>query len=102
MDTALNFIDPGYTGYANNSTEKGNYSGDLIKTGANEAFKVKNIYDIAGNVLEMTMESKYTIYRAYRGGDFSNDGFKNPASRRDGQYTDILSNKVGFRIALYL
>ena len=62
-DAIMAWIDPAYkTGscesdsFVRDSTEKGNYSGSLAKTGSNVNHAVKNIYDLAGNVLEWTME----------------------------------------------
>ena len=89
-------------GYLTDSTGKGNYSGNLIKTGSNENYEMKNIYDMAGNVIEWTMESYDTNYRVYRGGSYNSDEGRSPVSRR---YTGIPSNStdtLGFRVALYL
>ena len=86
-DTALRFIgsynvgENGYDTYATNSTGMGNYSGtdgadDIASTsapaecGARGGFSQKNIYDMAGNVYEWTME-KYSDNRTYRGGDYN-------------------------------
>ena len=75
-DAALNYIDPKYiteaeaigkpscdeTSYVRDSTGKGNYkdddsTNDPAQTGSKEKYKIKNIYDLAGNVTEWTMES---------------------------------------------
>ena len=103
-DTALNFIDQGYTGYAKDSTGKGNYnSAGPIKTGTNDNYKVKNIYDMAGNLYEWTMESCYAAARAVRGGASSNAGLSFPASvRGSGGPDDSDTDSIGFRVALYL
>lgn len=102
-DTALNFIDPGYTGYAKDSTGKGNYTGELLKTGSNEEYKVKNIYDMAGNVYERTMELDGTC-RVSRGGNYAQTGFSYPASSRRASSPNygVYGDRFGFRIALYL
>ncbi len=43
--------------YLKDSTGKGDYSrSDPAKTGSNENYQMKNVYDMAGNVLEWTME----------------------------------------------
>ena len=73
------------------STGKGNYredentnswKGKVTTTGASDDYDVKNIYDLAGNVLEWTMESYYTDNRVIRGGDYSTAGSGYPASIR--------------------
>ena len=115
-DTALKFIgaynvgEAGYSTYAIDSTGMGNYiSGDSFTStsapancGALPAFRQKNIYDMAGNVWEWTMES-YGSYRPYRGGDCNTEGVYGPAA---GRYYDLpptgTHNLLGFRAALYL
>ena len=44
-------------------------SGVIQTTGKNEAWKAKNIYDLAGNVRELTMECFWPWNRWVRGGD---------------------------------
>ena len=79
----------------NNSRSWGNYknsTGDAATnsgssnmnytTGRNEAWQAKNIYDIAGNVYEWTMEAYNTNYRVYRGGYYNSNGSITPASSR--------------------
>ncbi len=97
-DTALKFIgaydvrEAGYDTYATNSTGMGNYSGisgadDIPSTstpaecGAREGFRQKNIYDMAGNVDEWTME-KHSTNRVFRGGTCSGSALTGPASGR--------------------
>ena len=70
-------------GYLTDSSDIGNYSGTLNSiTGENDNYKIKNIYDLAGNVWEMTMESHNIVNRVSRGGDFGNDGNPYPCSDR--------------------
>ena len=91
-DAAMNFIDPNYItnatigtpacgedSYVRDSTGQGNYLDDDStnnpgNTGAKEEYKIKNIYDLAGNVFEWTMESFDTGIRVCRGGDYGNSG----------------------------
>ena len=67
---------------------------------------VKNIYDLAGNVSEWTMESYYgngSIYRISRGGGIYDYGADSPASSRNFYDRPSLGDlSVGFRVTLYL
>ena len=93
------------------STGKGNYDedentnpwrGSVTTTGASADYVVKNIYDLAGNIYEWTMETCYTNKRVVRGGYYYNAGAINPASDRD-SYSPFRSyNYFGFRLALYV
>ena len=81
-DAIMQFIDPGYkdengklTSFVANSTGKGNYTGSLLQTGSSSEYAVKNIYDLAGNVAEWTMESFYDYNRVCRGRRLRQHGF---------------------------
>ncbi len=66
--------------YVINSKNKGNYSGARLLTGQ---YQVKNIYDMAGNVFDWTIEAAdNTINRVYRGGLYGFSGSIYPASSR--------------------
>ena len=58
--------------FVTNSTGKGNYSGTqeggnkAIPTGSNESYKVNNIYDMAGNVEDWTIEADFAGIRVNR------------------------------------
>ncbi|MFU2363249.1 MAG: hypothetical protein ACM67R_05510 [Clostridiales bacterium] len=54
----------------------------LLTTGASDTFKVKNIFDLAGNVSEWTMEASSGAHRVDRGGCYDYYGSSNPASDR--------------------
>ena len=54
--------------YTYDSTGKGNYEAFPIATGSVEEYAVNNIYDMAGNVYDWTIEEGYTSYRVCRGG----------------------------------
>ena len=62
-----------------------------------------NIYDIAGNVFEWTLEkaSGTDLPCADRGGGFTSAGSSNPADNRNGASTDDSNNNVGFRVSLF-
>ena len=92
--------------YTYDSTGKGNYSGtngnQPIATGSIEAYAVNNIYDMAGNVNDWTIEAYSTVLRVTRGGNYSDDGSNGPASvRRSSNPTNSIDN-YGFRVALYM
>ncbi len=74
-----------------------------IDMDANASNKVKNIYDMAGNLYEWTMEASSTNYRVYRGGYYFLSGANYPASDRIILRPDLTgSANVGFRLVLYL
>ena len=108
-DAVMNFIDSNYlTGtclensVVRNGTGHGNYSSTLAVTGKDE-YVHKNIYDLAGNLYEWTMEAYSSDRRIGRGGSFGVSALTSPASRR--QYGGAVSSKmnnVGFRVTLYL
>ena len=91
--------------YTYDSRGKGNYSRTPIATGSIEDYAVNNIYDMAGNVWDWTIEAGDTYSRVSRGGYFNSDGDSggNPASFRNGSYPPTDSgNGFGFRVALYM
>ena len=71
-------------------------------TGRNEAWQAKNIYDIAGNVYEWTMEAHGTNRRVVRGGCYHYLGSFFPASNRFYDSPYVSSYYVSFRPALIL
>ena len=98
--------------YIQDSRGMGWYSDNYLdenpehKTGIDldgEKNKVKNIYDLAGNVREWTMESYLDTGRFARGGDYYTNGFAQPASVRLGNLSPSTSNgEYGFRLTLYI
>ena len=61
-------------GYVTDGTKKGNYAGTQeegnkrIATGSNSDYSVKNIYDMAGNVYDWTIEASSNYCRDFRRG----------------------------------
>ena len=53
--------------YSNSTGEAQTNSGDKQSTGKNEAWKANNIYDLAGNVRDWTIEANYADDRVARG-----------------------------------
>ena len=99
------------TKYIQDSTQMGWYSDiksiySTNKTGidldANASNKVKNIYDMAGNVIEWTMEAHDINCRIVRGGVYYSIGDYTPVSFRYGYYPSDANDNNGFRLALYL
>ena len=85
-------------------TEQSSYeNGILITTGGTEQSKVMNIYDIAGNVYEWTLEKTSIAFSpcAYRGGNFYCTGSGYPAAYRGGTSTDASNSSIGFRVSLF-
>ncbi len=78
-------------------------NGILLTTGATEATNLQNIYDIAGNVWEWTLEktSNDSYPCAFRGGGFCYNGSNAPASDRNISDLSDSGNMLGFRFSLY-
>ena len=74
----------------------------LLSTGALKAAKINNIYDMAGNLYEWTMEGYNTVTRVYRGGYFENTSDSSPISYRTPNGMTAGNGGCGFRVALYI
>ena len=94
--------------YTYNSTGKGNYSGTqgssnrIIPTGSNEQYAVNNIYDMAGNARDWTIEANNTDVRVLRGGGGGDDAVSYSTSSRNANGPSNGGNGDGSRIALYI
>lgn len=77
--------------------------GIMLTTGATNKAKLQNIYDIAGNVWEWTLEKTSSDSNpcAYRGGTYSDKGTEHPANSRFHDVTSYANGVIGFRVALY-
>ena len=99
-----------YTNSSGGTSTKNEVSSTIIPTGSAEYTKANNIYDLAGNVWEWTMEAVSTSYRRYRGGARNNDGDDYPATYRNNDYPNYSNYDVpsqsyytrGCRAALYI
>ena len=112
-DAIMNWLDPSYsTATADNpcdadsivvKSEYGNHSGNVADCGAYEDDRLKNIYDLCGNLVEWTMEASRADRRVGRGGHFSDSGSGSPVSiRGNGRPGSVGYDHFGFRPALYL
>ena len=78
-------------------------NGILLTTGATEATRLQNIYDIAGNVWEWTLEFYDTNYPCVTGGgSYYNNGSNRPAKDRNNGNTSSSYNDIGFRVGLWM
>ena len=92
--------------FVNSSSVKQTQSlgnGILLTTGASDACKKMNIYDLAGNVWEWTLEYTATtnVPCALRGGYYGIRGFECPDSYRNLDATTNSHNSIGFRSSLF-
>ena len=87
----------------NGTYQKPENSSVLLTTGATERNNRMNIYDLAGNVYEWTLEKGTNANNpcVYRGGSYINGGSYIPASSRSYRSTSYSYNISGFRPALY-
>ena len=96
--STTNFVDSS----RNKIAQSSDGNGILVTTGTSEKNKVMNIYDIAGNVWERTLEQTSNINNpcAIRGGSFYHTGSSVPAASRNFKSTDSSTN-IGFRVSLF-
>ena len=88
--------------YTYDSTGKGNYSGSRKATGSDPEYAVNNIYDMAGNVRDWTIEAYFTGDRGLRGGDYYCIASTYPASGLTLNGPAYSSGDYGSRLALYM
>ena len=93
--------------FPTNSAGKGNYQGTngnkAIPTGSNPTYAVNNIYDMAGNVYDFTVETGLTSGRVIRGGHCADTAIYNIASLRNGNSSPTYSDvNYGCRTTLYI
>ena len=89
-------------GWYNDNYATGNLAhqtGIELDEGQNE---VKNIYDLAGNVFEWTMEIFGRTNRVCRGGGYYGSGSDFPISYRSGNSPSDSKPDIGFRVTLYI
>ena len=118
-DAIMSWIEPKYknedikdqlyenNSFVANSENMGNYydndtTNDPRLTGSDIKYKIKNIYDLGGNVSEWTMEAKDNNQRVARGSNYNSLGANGPASNRYGGEPTHSDVNLGFRVTLYL
>ena len=114
-DAIMNWLDPEYStataqnpcdpnSIVVNSDGHGNLeTGSVADCGEYDTDRLKNIYDLCGNLREWTMEAYSSGSRVGRGGYFSVSGSEFPVSFRNDSSPDYDDSKGnGFRTALYL
>ena len=84
------------------TSTKDNTTRWTLTTGALKAAKVNNIYDMAGNVWEWTMEGGNIDKHILRGGNFYSTAVAAPVSDRAAYTPETAANHYGFRVALYM
>ena len=91
------------TGKMKKTEQSSDSNSILITTGGTEQSNVMNIYDMAGNVWEWTLEktSSTCFPCAIRGGGYSDTGSDRPAAIRDYYSTGCGYDFIGFRVSLF-
>ena len=95
-----------YTNTSKNTATKASRNSVLIPSGGSDTTKANNIFDIAGNVWDLTCESNGSgtgSYRYDRGGNSYNYGNNYPAAGRDNYtYPYGSYDSVGLRCSLFI
>ena len=91
-----------YVNSSGSTATKNEGSSTRIPTGSAEYTKANNIYDLAGNVRDWTMEAFSTTYRVCRGGYYGYNGGSYPADSRHSSYPTSSNDYYGCRSALYI
>ena len=93
-----------YTNTSKSTATKSLGSRTRIPSGAYEGANANNVFDLAGNVEDWTLESGGSgtgNYRYMRGGNYSDYGYDNvPAAGRDYYYPNDSTYGIGLRCAL--
>ena len=91
-----------YGNYRDSLAPANKNSGTKRTAGFSENWKVKNIYDLAGNVWEWTSEEAYISSFIDRGGSCGIDGSGFPVSYRGDNSASFTYGYIGFRLRLYI
>ena len=99
--TTASYYTGEWTTIGSTSKTKTNSEVYLLTTGASDTFKAKNIFDLAGNAEEWTMEAEHSNFgRVLRGGTYYATNCS--VSKYNSVSPTIGISEYGFRIALYL
>ena len=103
INASASLTDSRYYGNHKDSVEPANENRGIKRTaGFSENWKVKNIYDLAGNVWEWTSEADRS-YFIVRGGSYDCNGSGDPVSCRRTYYgASVTIVYLGFRPRLYI
>ena len=102
INASASLTESRYYGNYNNSLSPANENSGTKRTaGFSENWKVKNIYDLAGNVWEWTSEASSSSFTS-RGCSYDGDGSGGPVSYRGYSSASYTSDHVGFRPRLYI
>ena len=103
QNSGIDVNDSSTYGNYTNSQSLANVDGYGFKqvAGYSEYWKVKNIYDLAGNAWEWTNEFYYSR-RVVRGGHCGTNGSDFPVSDRGGSFVSNMSSLGSFRLQLYI
>ena len=91
-----------YVNSSGSTATKNENSSTRIPTGSAEYTKANNIYDLAGNVRDWTMEASSTDGRVCRGGNYGSHGGYYPADSRSYSSPTFSTIYYGCRSALYI
>ena len=102
--TLGSYQDVAYGTDGSSTSTKASGTGWALSTGALKAANINNIYDMAGNAHDWTMEGSSTSYRAGRGGFLGNVGTITPVAYRHNRLSPYVaySTGVSFRPSLYI
>ena len=94
--------------YILDSSYMGNYStpsggtGKKQVSGYKNAYGVKQIFDLGGNLRDWTTEAGSTYHRVLRGYYYYDDGSNYPASNRHFSFPESTDSRSSARVALYV